>query len=381
MENRRGVRIKRPSWVVALAFLCALALASVLVLRILVSFVAVLLLGLVAACLIYPGYVRMVTVFRGHRRVAALAVCFLLMVAVLAPILITVQALSQEALSFYEMITVQVSQESMLEILEHRKEELDRLNRFLGPLGVNLTPRDVYQSVGSLGVQLGAFFYKQGVALAKGLVRLVFGFCFWLLILFYLLVDGERLKQWFLETLPMPAEQQKVIIHRFTDMSASLVVGNGLAGVIQGTAGGLIFAALGLPGPVLWGVVMAILAFIPVIGISLVFVPTAIVLLLAGEGLLAALVFFPLAIISTVVEYWLKPTLVGRRAQMHTLLVFLSLLGGLEFVGPIGLLIGPLVMTAFITLLGIYREHYRPMIHLAEPNPPIITDPNEHEPE
>jgi predicted PurR-regulated permease PerM len=365
MEEIRETELRRPSWVVVLAFLGALAVASGLVLRILASFFAVLLLGLVAACLIYPGYLRMVALFRGHRRVAALAVCVALMAAVLAPILVTVQALSQEALSFYEMITVQVSQRSMLEILEQRKEELDRLNRFISPFGINLTPRDLYQSVGSLGVQLGAFFYKQGVALAKGLVRLVFGFCFWLLILFYLLVDGERLKKWFLETLPMPAQQQRLIIHRFTDMSSSLVVGNGLAGVIQGTAGGLIFALLGLPGPVLWGVVMAILAFIPVIGISLVFVPTTIVLLLVGDGMRALLVFFPLLVISAFVEYWLKPTLVGRRAQVHTLLVFLSLLGGLEFMGPIGLLIGPLIMTAFISLLGIYRDHYRPLIHLS----------------
>jgi predicted PurR-regulated permease PerM len=59
------------------------------------------------------------------------------------------------------------------------------------------------------------------------------------------------------------------------------------------------------------------------------------------------------------VEYWLKPLLVGRRAQMHTLLVFLSLIGGAVAFGAVGLLLGPLTMTAFITLAGIYRERYR----------------------
>jgi predicted PurR-regulated permease PerM len=199
----------------------------------------------------------------------------------------------------------------------------------------------------------------------------VLGFFFWMLILYYLMVDGEQLKQWFLETLPMAGAQQRLVINRFTDMSASLLVGNGLAGLVQGLAGGIVFALVGLPGPALWGVVMAILAFIPVIGMSLVFVPTAIVLMITGASGRALAVLIPLSLIAGIVEYWLKPTLVGRRAQMHTLLVFLSLLGGLDAFGPVGLLVGPLLMTAFLTMLGIYRDHYRPRIE----EPPSDQEP------
>ncbi len=74
----------------------------------------------------------------------------------------------------------------------------------------------------------------------------------------------------------------------------------------------------------------------------------------------AVALFVPLALVATVVEYWLKPLLVGRRAQMHTLLVFLSLIGGAIVFGAVGLLLGPLMMTAFLTLAGIYRERYSP---------------------
>jgi predicted PurR-regulated permease PerM len=146
------------------------------------------------------------------------------------------------------------------------------------------------------------------------------------------------------------------------DMASSLVVGNGLAAVIQGLAGGLVFSILGLHAAVLWGVVMAILAFIPVVGISLVYIPFTAILLLVGETSRAVGLFVPLAIIATIVEYWLKPLLVGRRAQMHTLLVFLSLIGGAIVFGAVGLLLGPLMMTALLTLTGIYRERYRPFI-------------------
>ena len=163
--------------------------------------------------------------------------------------------------------------------------------------------------------------------------------------------------------MPLPVDEQHLVAHRFMDMASSLVVGNGVAAVIQGIAGGLTFFALGLHGAVLWGVVMAILAFIPVVGISLVFIPFTVLLLFAGETSRALLLFVPLAVIATLVEYWLKPLLVGRRAQMHTLLVFLSLIGGAVVFGPVGLLLGPLMMTLFLTLAWIYRERYRPFLH------------------
>jgi predicted PurR-regulated permease PerM len=77
------------------------------------------------------------------------------------------------------------------------------------------------------------------------------------------------------------------------------------------------------------------------------------------------------------VEYWLKPVLVGRRAQLHTLLVFFSLLGGFDAFGAVGLLIGPLMMTAFLTLVSIYREHYRPYLLKDRPTPiGSVSDPD-----
>jgi predicted PurR-regulated permease PerM len=145
-------------------------------------------------------------------------------------------------------------------------------------------------------------------------------------------------------------------------MASSIVVGNGVAGVIQGVVGGLIFALLGLPGAVLWGVVMSVLAFIPVIGISFVYLPVSLLLFLAGETSDAVIVLGVLASVATVVEYWLKPILVGRRSQVHTLLVFLSLIGGVDAFGAVGLLLGPLVMTAFLTLVSIFQERYRPFV-------------------
>ena len=83
----------------------------------------------------------------------------------------------------------------------------------------------------------------------------------------------------------------------------------------------------------------------------------------------------PLAVIASIVEYWLKPMLVGRRGEMHTLLVFLALIGGLTTYGAVGILIGPLMMTAFLTLVSIYHERYRPWLDTPAPEPGPTTEP------
>ncbi len=353
---------RRPHRAAWIGLLFALAVCGIVVLMVLAPFFSVILLAVVASGLIRPSYRRLVKALRGRRRAAAVLICMILLVVLLVPLYLIAQEVSQEALGIYELSTTQLTEGRLREMLEQRQDRIDQANRFLEPFGLTLTIDRVYDLLATLGVRVGGFFYKSGVSLAKGLVRFVFGFIFWVLVLYYLLVDGREFRTWIEDTVPLPVDEQHLVAHRFMDMASSLVVGNGVAAIIQGLVGGMTFFTLGLQGPFLWGVVMAIFAFIPVVGISLVFIPFTVFLLFAGETTRALLLFIPLAVVATFVEYWLKPLLVGRRAQMHTILVFLSLIGGAVVFGPVGLLLGPLMMTLFLTLAGIYRERYRPFI-------------------
>jgi predicted PurR-regulated permease PerM len=358
-------RPQRAAWI---GMLLALVVCGFFVLMVLAPFFSVILLAVVASGLIRPSYRRLVRALRGERRAAAVLICVILLVVLMVPLYLIAQEVSQEALGIYELSTTQLTEGRLREMLEQRQDLIDQANRFLEPFGLTLTIDRVYDLLATLGVRVGGFFYKSGVSLAKGLVRFVFGFVFWVLILYYLLVDGREFRTWIEDTVPLPVDEQHLVAHRFMEMASSLVVGNGVAALIQGLVGGLTFFALGLQGPFLWGVVMAIFAFIPVVGISLVFIPFTVFLLFAGETTRALLLFIPLAVVATFVEYWLKPLLVGRRAQMHTILVFLSLIGGAVVFGPVGLLLGPLMMTLFLTLAGIYRERYRPFLVEAGPD-------------
>jgi predicted PurR-regulated permease PerM len=145
-------------------------------------------------------------------------------------------------------------------------------------------------------------------------------------------------------------------------MAGAILVGNGLAGVVQGALGGAMFALFGLRSPFLWGLIMAFLAFLPILGIGLVFIPAAIFLFLKGR--IGAAIFFIVfyVLVSGGIEYLLKPKLVGSRVQMHTLLVFLAIMGGLKLFGVLGIIYGPLVVTGFLTLTDIYYANYRGLV-------------------
>jgi len=367
------VRPTKAAWV---WLMIAIVICLIVVLRILAVFVGVIFIALVAAGLLYRPFRQLTEVFNGRRRLAAALICVLLVLAVMVPLAITGYEVSQEALGFYEITTELVAERSVLETIAQRQDILDRINRFLMPFNAELTPEGVLERLVSAGTGIGTFFYKQGVSLATGLARFVIGFLVWVIVMYYMFVDGPAVRAWFRDTIPLPADQQDQVRDRFMGMASSLVVGNGAAAIFQGLAGGLVFAALDLPGPVLWGVVMGILAFIPVVGISFVYIPAWALLMLLGDSAKAFSLLIPLIVLATIVEYWLKPLLVGRRAHLHTLLVFFSLLGGFDAFGAIGLLLGPLMMTMFLTLVAIYRDKYRPFLKAVPAEPDSPPDPD-----
>lgn len=103
---------------------------------------------------------------------------------------------------------------------------------------------------------------------------------------------------------------------------------------------------------------MAILAFLPIFGIGLVLVPTALFLVLTNQITQGIALFIFYIFLSFSIEYLVKPKMVGTQVKMHTLLVFLSIIGGLSVYGILGIIYGPLIITAFLTLSDIYLKRY-----------------------
>ena len=322
-------------------------------------FLSVIVLAIVITGVFNPVY----RIF--HRKLNAtlssLITCIIIFFVLFVPVSAFVGILANEAYDLYLTAREAVLSNPIKELLENSKI-VDKINGILTNFGVNITGDALNRGVAELGRTVGLFLYQQARSMTANIFNFVVNFFFMLLIVFYLLIDSRRLVSFIVGLSPLPDDQDEKLIQKFKDMATAILLGNGLGGLIQGTLGGIVFALFGFRSPFLWGVIMALLAFLPIVGVGAVFLPAALYLILQKK--LAAGIFFIVfyVVLSGGIEYLFKPKLVGKRVQMHTLLVFLSIIGGLKLFGILGIIYGPLVVTAFLTLTDIYESSYQRIV-------------------
>lgn len=172
--------------------------------------------------------------------------------------------------------------------------------------------------------------------------------------LFYLLRDGDRLKKAMYELSPLTSNQTRALVARFENTVRSVVVGSLLVALIQGaitTVGLLIF---GVPEAFLLGSASVIAALIPGVGPSIIMLPAAVFLYFSGHTTAAiGLAIWSIVIVGTI-DNLIRPFLIERGMNVHPFLILISVLGGLAVFGPIGFLVGPIVLSLFFTLSDIY---------------------------
>jgi len=178
--------------------------------------------------------------------------------------------------------------------------------------------------------------------------------------LFYFFRDGERIRQAAYDIVPLQRVQWQDIIARTQEVVGATVYGVLAIAAIQGVLGTFIFSVLGLPSPLLWGVVMFFLCMIPMAGAFLVWAPAAVYLLLTGAYIKAGvLVGWGIVVIGSI-DNVLSPRLVGSRARLHELLIFFGVLGGLQVFGVLGLVLGPVVIATTLAVVEMARQAARP---------------------
>jgi len=292
---------------------------------------------------------------------ASLLTCTIIFILLFVPIVFFVGVLSREAYDLYLMGKDAVLSNRVHDFLASTKI-LERSNQVLSRYGIEFSGEQLQSGVSEIGKVVGFFLYQQASSIASNVMSFLIYFFFMLLITYYLLIDGKTLVSFIFDLSPLPREQDEKLLQKFKDIARAILIGNGLGGLIQGLLGGIVFSFFGFPSPFLWGAIMALLAFLPIVGIGVVFVPAAIYLFLSGR--IASGIFFIVfyVILSGFIEYVFKPKLVGKRVQMHTLLVILSIVGGLKLFGILGIIYGPLVVTAFLTLTDIYHASYQRLV-------------------
>ncbi len=192
--------------------------------------------------------------------------------------------------------------------------------------------------------------------------------------LFFLLRDGGRAKNLLIRAMPLETSRSEALLNGIGETVTASMFGTVAVAAAQGFLTGLMFAFLGLPAPVLWGAVATFTSLIPVVGAGAVWIPGALVLGLSGSWVKAAILAGWGAGVVGMVDNFLRPYLLAGRVQMHPLVLFFALLGGVQAFGLLGLFAGPVIVAVTRTLILMLREELErgraPVVTPASPQPP-----------
>jgi predicted PurR-regulated permease PerM len=233
----------------------------------------------------------------------------------------------------------------------------------------------VTERLGSVAAAVAA----QAGNVLKNVASFLFSLVITLFILFFFLRDGVAVRRVIDRTLPFPGDQRQRLVKQTEDLVSASVIATLLIAVIQGIAGGLAFALLGVRSPVVWGVVMGVASFIPLVGTALVWLPAALWLLATGS-LAKGIVLVGIGALIGNVDNVVRPMLLSGKSEMNGLLVFLSLMGGVSAFGFIGIVLGPLVAATVVALLDSYTEPADDFPPPREASPPLPEEAPPHPP-
>jgi len=178
---------------------------------------------------------------------------------------------------------------------------------------------------------------------------------------YYLLLEGPALTSFLLRLLPLPPDETRALIHEFREACVAILLGIVVIAIYQGVTAGIGFYLFGVPKPLVAGAVTGVVSLIPAVGTGLTALPLAILLLATGHvGQAIGLLVWWLFIVVILADYVLRPRVMEGRMRLHSLLVLISLFGGLEAFGAVGLALGPLFCALFVALLRIYERDYKP---------------------
>lgn len=201
---------------------------------------------------------------------------------------------------------------------------------------------------------LSAWLAASAGSVLRGSLFQVLELCLTFYMLFFFLRDRHLALQSIMRLSPLTRPEMVSLYSKVADTVIAIVYGTFAIAAVQGALGGLMFWWLGLPAPLLWGTIMAFMSVIPMLGAFVIWAPAALFLALQERWIEASvLTLWGLLIIATV-DNLLRPIWVGQRLKLHTVLSFISVLGGIAVFGAVGLVLGPIILTVTIALIEIW---------------------------
>ncbi|MDY6944397.1 MAG: AI-2E family transporter [Pseudomonadota bacterium] len=324
--------------------------------KIVQPFLGPLLWAIFIAFLLYPLHVRLAARLRGKAQWSAALLTVLTFIVIIGPLTALSAAFAAQVGDLLQIVQDKVTDQTSGNVLNLAnvpwvRQGLDWLN---DTLDVDLAQvqgwftqgsREALQTLASLTGKV----FMGAVGTAVGFVLMEF-------MLFFFIRDGGEMVSTTRELIPMAEAPKARLFDHLAAVTRAMVYGTGLTSLIQGALVGIAFLIVGLPSPIVFGVIAALVALLPFGGTALVWGPAALVL--AAQSRWGATIFMLIwgTVLVSLVDNVVRPMLVSGRANVGTLTVFIGVLGGLAAFGAIGLFLGPVILALIIALIRFRLE-------------------------
>ncbi|HSR73333.1 MAG TPA: AI-2E family transporter [Sulfurovum sp.] len=209
---------------------------------------------------------------------------------------------------------------------------------------------------------MGSWLVSSLSSATKGTVGFFIGLFIMFYAMFHFLIHGPQLLRALASLLPLSEEDRTEVMNRGLMVTRASLKGILIIGIIEGILVGLALWVTGIEGSAFWGSVVFLLAAIPGLGASLIWLPAALYLLFIGStGWGIALVVWGVLVVG-LVDYLLRPWIVGNDSKLPDLVIFISIFGGIVSFGPLGIIIGPVIAALLDTILNIYKRTFQHLL-------------------
>jgi predicted PurR-regulated permease PerM len=306
--------------------------------KIFLPLISAIITSIILTFIFYPIYKAINKKIKNKNLCASIMIIIVLLI-ILLPLAFVTSALLQEAINIYN----QLGNFNISSLAPQIKDLISiiKLNTYVKEI-IGLSSKLVIDFVSK-------FFLKMPEMILQLFVILF--------VSFYLFRDGEKFLEDIKKSIPIDSKYRNNFVKDFKQTTHALIYGIIISGIAQGLVGALGFLIFGLPNPLLWGLVMTILAILPIVGPTLIWLPASVYLIITGsyiQGIL--LLAYGFLIISTV-DNIIKPYLIGTKSKVHPVIILVGLIGGLKLFGLIGIIAGPLILSFLVVSINIYRKN------------------------
>ncbi len=331
---------------------------SIAFFNILKPFIGDAFLALILVILFKRPYRWLVRKFKRNKKKAAGITSLLVVFVIVIPLMFIALIVANEAGENYTKIKKQwpaIKEQLTEEKIKTRFSDIPVLKDYVQDLHLSDFEKRIDSFVSTATDWTVTIIEKTFTGLSYTLIHVFI----MLFLMYYMFADGDALIERLQFLIPLKDEDEIELMYNIERVTDGIVINSFMLGIIEGTYGGILFALLGIPSPVFWGIIMAGLSIIPLLGTNSILIPTVLIHFLIGDNTTAFILLGAGTGVVLINQNIIRPRLDAGKSGMHTAMALIASLGGLLWMGVIGFLAGPLLTALFIVIWDQYGKKYK----------------------